>query len=84
MPPFTWTDLDLRNPWLWLIAVVLGLIVAYVVGPLVFKPAPFDLLYKGQSGELVINGLMEILLFIIVVRVVLGVDAAKEALDRLT
>jgi len=76
-------DLDLKDPKLWIVAIILGAIAAYLLGPLIFKPAPLDILLKGPTNEVRITGLSEILLFIIVIRVVLGADAAKDALDRL-
>jgi len=76
-------DLNLRDPKLWIAAIILGAIAAYLVGPLIFTPGPLDLLYRGPTYEVRITGLTEILLLIIVIRVVLGADAAREALRRL-
>jgi len=75
--------LDLKDPKLWIAAVILGAIAAYFLGPLIFTPAPLDILLRGPTYEVRITGLTEILLFIIVIRVVLCADAAREALDRL-
>jgi hypothetical protein len=44
---------------------------------------PYDLTYTGPAGNLTINGWTEYLIFVLVIRAVLGAEAAKKAVEAL-
>lgn len=77
------STLDWRNPWLWLLAIIIAAISCFIVGPLTGVSFPNDLIYSGPPGQLKITGWTELLIFIVVIRFLLGQEAAREFLERI-
>lgn len=75
-------EIDWKNPWLWILAIVLAVLAVYFVGPLTAVRFPLDLFFKGGGFEIYISGWIEYLIFIIVIRLVLGAAAAKWVLEH--
>jgi len=71
------------DPKLWLLAIILGLIVLYFVGPLTGNVYPHDLFYQRGGTTISVSGWSELLIFVVVIRAILGAEAAREFLEKI-
>ena len=73
----------MRDVRLWAVAIILGVILVYLVGPLTGLAFPLDFLYRGKDVQVQISGLLELLIFVVVIRFLLGSKTAKKLLKDL-
>jgi hypothetical protein len=66
-----------------MVAIILGAALLYLVGPLTGVAFPHDLFLRDGGTTISISGWTELIIFIIIIRALLGTEAAKKVLEDL-